>query len=89
MTFGAIQGNSSPNAHPHGLLCCQTTELLPNKRWNIDTYSPKTIMSGQTINYKQRSLSFGTYCQVHKEDGPRNSLLARTSGAISVGPLSN
>jgi hypothetical protein len=52
-------------------------------------YSPKTIMSGQTINYKQCSLPFGTYCQVHEEDGPRNSMLARTSGAISVGPSSN
>ena len=52
-------------------------------------YSPKTIMSGQTLNYKQCSLPFGTYCQVHEEDGPRNSLLARTSGAISIGPSSN
>ena len=29
-------------------------------------YSPKTIMSGQSINYKQCSLLFGTYCQVHE-----------------------
>jgi len=46
-------------------------------------FSPKTIMSGQTLNYKQCSLPFGTYCQVHEEDGPRNSLIARTSGALS------
>ena len=52
-------------------------------------YSPKTIMSGQTLNYKQCSLPFRTYCQVHEEDGPRNSLVARTSGAISLGPSSN
>ena len=52
-------------------------------------YSPKTIMSGPTLNYKQCSLPFGTYCQVHEEDGPRNSLAARTSGAISLGPSSN
>jgi len=52
-------------------------------------YSPKTIMSGQTLNYKQCSLPFGTYCQVHEEDGPRNSLAARTQGAISLGPSSN
>jgi len=52
-------------------------------------YSPKTILSGQTLNYKQCALPFGTYCQVHEEDGPRNSLVARTQGAISLGPSSN
>jgi hypothetical protein len=52
-------------------------------------YSPKTIMSGQTLNYKQCSLPFGTYCQVHEEDGQRNSLAARTQGAISLGPSTN
>ena len=62
---------------------------FPTKGGISTEYSPKTIMSGQTLNYKQCSLPFGTYCQVHEEDGPRNSLLARTSGAISVGPSSN
>jgi hypothetical protein len=62
---------------------------FPAKGGVLAQYSPKTIMSGQTLNYKQCSLPFGTYCQVHEEDGPRNSLLARTSGAISVGPSSN
>jgi hypothetical protein len=52
-------------------------------------YSPKTILSGQTLNYKQCSLPFGTYCQVHEEEGPRNSMAARTSGAILLGPSSN
>jgi len=62
---------------------------FPTKGGVSTQYSPKTIMSGQTLNYKQCSLPFGTYCQVHEEDGPRNSLIARTSGAISVGPSSN
>ncbi len=52
-------------------------------------YSPKTIMSGHMLNYKQCSLPFGSYCQVHKEDGQRNSLAARTQGAISLGPSTN
>jgi len=51
--------------------------------------SPKTIMSGQNINYKQYSLPFGTYCQVHEEDRQCNSLAARTQGALSLGPSSN
>ncbi len=52
-------------------------------------YSPKTIMSGETMNYKQCSLPFGSYCKVHEEDGPCNSLAAHTQGAISLGPSSN
>ena len=62
---------------------------FPAKGGVSDYHSPKTIMSGQMLNYKQCSLPFGTYCQVHEEDGQRNSLIARTSGAISVGPSSN
>ncbi len=62
---------------------------FPVKGGISSQYSPKTIMSGQTLNYKQCSLPFGSYCQVHEEDGPRNSLAARTQGAISLGPSSN
>ena len=47
------------------------------------------IMSGERINYKRYCLPFGTYCQVHEEDSPRNSLAARTQGAISLGPSTN
>lgn len=54
-----------------------------------DTYSPKAIMSGEQITYHQYSLPFGTYCQVHKEDDPRNSLAARRQGAILLGPHNN
>ncbi len=62
---------------------------FPAKGGVSTQFSPKTIMSGQTLTYKQCSLPFGTYCQVHEENGPRNSLVAQTSGAISVGPASN
>ena len=62
---------------------------FPAKNGVSAQYSPKTIMSGQTLNYKQCSLPFGSYCQIHEEDGPRNSLMARTNGGISVGPSSN
>ncbi len=58
--------------------------LFPVKGGVSTQYSPKTIMSGQVITYKQYLLPFGTYCQVHEEDGQRNSLVARTQGAISV-----
>jgi hypothetical protein len=62
---------------------------FPAKGGVSTQFSPKTIMSGQTLNYKQCSLPFGTYCQVHEEDEPCNSQRARTSGALFVGPSSN
>ena len=55
-----------------------------------DTLSPKTIMSGETLDYKKHlSLQIGQYCQVHEEDTPRNSQNPRTKGAISLGPSGN
>jgi hypothetical protein len=55
-----------------------------------ETMSPKTIMSGETLDYKKHlSLQIGQYCQVHEEDHPRNSQLSRTKGAISLGPSGN
>ncbi len=54
-----------------------------------EIYSPKTIMSGNIIDFKKNSLPFGTYCQVHEEKLPRNSLAGRTLGAISLGPSRN
>jgi hypothetical protein len=32
-----------------------------------EIYGPKTIMSGEIIDFKKFSLPFGTYCQVHEE----------------------
>ena len=63
------------------------TKLLnffPTKGGLSTTLSPKMIMSGETINYKHYTLPFGSYCQVHEETAPRNSLAARTQGAISL-----
>jgi hypothetical protein len=47
-------------------------------------------MSGETLYFKKHlSLQIGQYCQVHEEDTPRNSQVARTKGAISLGPSGN
>jgi hypothetical protein len=55
-----------------------------------DTLSPKTIMSGETLDFKKHlSLKIDQYYQVHEEDTPRNSQVARTKGAISIGPSGN
>jgi hypothetical protein len=55
-----------------------------------NTLSPKKIMSGETLYYKKyMSLQLGQYCQVHEEDNPRNSQIARTKGDIYLGPSGN
>jgi hypothetical protein len=64
--------------------------FFPTKGGVSDTMSPKTIMSGETLDFKKHlSLHIGQYCQVHEEDTPRNSQVARTKGAISLGPSGN
>jgi hypothetical protein len=64
--------------------------FFPSKGVVSDTLSPKTIMSGETLDFKKHlSLQIGQYCQVHEEDTPRNSQVARTKGTISLGPSGN
>jgi hypothetical protein len=74
-------------------LVLHVTKMLnhfPTKAGISDTISPRTIMTGETLNYKKHlSLQFGEYCQVHQEDTPRNSQLPRTIGAICLGPTGN
>jgi hypothetical protein len=54
-----------------------------------EIYGPKAIMSSEVLDFKTFSLSFGSYCQVHEEKLPHNSLVNRTLGAISLGPSGN
>jgi hypothetical protein len=45
--------------------------FFPTKGGVSDTLRPKTIMSGETLNFKKHlSLQIGQYCQVHEEDTP-------------------
>jgi hypothetical protein len=63
---------------------------FPPKGGISETVSPKTIMTGETLDYKKHlSLQLGQYCQVHEDDTPRNSQLPRTQGAICLGPSGN
>jgi hypothetical protein len=62
---------------------------FPAKGGVSEIYGPKTIMSGEIIDFKKFSLPFGTYCQVHEEKLPQNSLADRTLGAISLRPSGN
>jgi hypothetical protein len=96
---GAMPSNSTqppvshnPQAHddPHCTQCRQAVDFFPNKGGVSDTLSPKKIMYGETLDYKKHmSLQLGKYFQVHEEDNPRNSQIARTKGAMSLGPSGN
>ena len=62
--------------------------FFPMKGGISDTLSPKTIMSGETLDYKKHlHLQIGQYCQVHEEDTPRNSRIPCTKGAICLARL--
>jgi hypothetical protein len=64
--------------------------FFPTKGGILDTLSPKTIMSGETLDYKKHlRLQIGQYCQAHEEDTPGNSQHPRTKGAISLGQSGN
>ena len=64
--------------------------FFPTKGGVSETLSPKTIVSGETLDYKKHlRMPIGQRCQVHEEENPRNSQLARTRGAISLGPSGN
>jgi hypothetical protein len=64
--------------------------FFPTKGGISENLSPKTIMSGEVLEYKKHlCLQIGQYCQVHEEETPRNSQVARTKGAISLGPSGN
>jgi hypothetical protein len=96
---GAMPSNSTqppvshnPQAHddPHCAQCRQAVDFFSTKGGFSGTLIPKTIMSGETLDCnKHLSLQLGQYCQVHEEDNPCNSQIARTKGAISLGPSGN
>jgi hypothetical protein len=64
--------------------------FFPTKGGISETLSPKTIMSGETLDYKKHlCLQIGQYCQVHEETHPRNGMNPRVKGAIALGPSGN
>ena len=72
------------------LYCTKLLNYFPPKNSISDTISPRTLLTGSTLNYKKDfSLPFGAYCQVHEDAAPRNSMIARTKAAICLGPTQN
>jgi hypothetical protein len=59
------------------------------QKGGLKDYPPSAIMTGAQLHMSQFQLKFGSYCQVAEDVTPRNSLAARTRGAISMGPSGN
>ena len=79
-----------PKVLTHAVLfVTKQLNLFPVKGGISIQFSPKKILTGEVVHYKFCSLSFGQYCQISEEDTPRNSLAARTQGAIALGPSGN
>ena len=54
------------------------------------TCSPRTIMTGKTLDWKKSCmLHFGVYAQVHEDRNVTNTLEERTQGGIFLGPTGN
>jgi hypothetical protein len=54
------------------------------------TYSPRTIMTGTTLDYsKHCKLPFGAYEETHEENNPTNNMKERIRAAIWLGPTAN
>jgi hypothetical protein len=54
------------------------------------TYSPRTIMTGTTLDYnKHFKLPFGAYVETHEMNTPTNTMKERTRTAICLGPTAN
>ena len=65
-------------------------KLFPTKRGIPDSLSPKTIMSGETLDFKNHlRLQMEQYCHVHEEETPSNIQVPRTKGGIYLGPSGN
>ena len=86
MPFNALP----PRMLVHSVLfVTKQLNLFPVKGGISTQFSPKQIMTGEVVNYKFCAQPFGCYCQISSEGTPRNSLLARTEGALALGPSGN
>jgi hypothetical protein len=71
------------------LFVVKQLNLFTKKRSISTFYSPRQIMSGQVVEYKQCAMGCGNYCQISDESEPRNSVAPKTQVAISLGPSGN
>jgi hypothetical protein len=64
--------------------------MFPRRGGVSINMSPRTLIYGIPIDYNiQCQLPFGAYCEVHDETTPTNTMVSRTTPAISLGPTGN
>ena len=64
--------------------------LFPHANGVSDLLSPRTIMTGTTLNFHTHCrLPFGAYCEIHNEPSPTNTETSRTTPAIALHPSGN
>ena len=70
--------------------CVKWLNAFPTKTGVSKVFSPRTIMTGTTLDYdKHCKIPFGTYCQVFQDNHPSNTDKERTVPAICLGPTGN
>ncbi len=70
--------------------CVRWLNAFPVKSRISSTHSPRELMVHWKLDYKQHcQVEPGTYCEVHDEPVPSNSMTPRTHGAIELGPTGN
>lgn len=64
--------------------------MFPYQGCVSNNLSPHTLICGISLDFKtQCRVFFGAYCEIHDENIPTNTMLTRTTPAISLGPISN
>jgi hypothetical protein len=72
------------------LICVVLLNLVPRKAGLSKVISPWTIITSRALDYKKHCRAKpGSYCLVHDEKKPRNSMKPRAAGAIAIGPCVN
>ena len=89
--------NTLPFAHvPSAVIvelmrqCVMWLNAFPVASGVSDTISPRTIMTGTTLDYKKHCrLEFGSYCETHEHPDKTNDMDPRSLPSLNLGPTGN
>ena len=72
------------------LTCASMLNVVPREAGISKTLSPMELLCGRSLDFQKHcALAPGSYCLVHEEHLPRNSMRERATGAIAIGPTAN
>lgn len=68
------------------LTCVSMLNMVPREASVSESLSPMELLTGRSFDFnKHCKLAPGSYCLVHEEHLPRNSMRERATGAIAIG----